>query len=103
MLMEGLAAWEIIEAQEMGLLEVKRLDTIPIIDFREGDKIIKFKKRGNKITTDSKIYVCNWTGVIHLQIDEPSNELLINFDPQYFKRKFNQLNTLKNWLYIHWN
>lgn len=95
MLMEGLAAWEIKESQEMGLLQVKKLDTIPIIDFQEGDKIIKFKKRGNKITTDSKIYVCDWTGIIHLQIDEPSNELLINFDPQYFKRKFNQLIPLK--------
>lgn len=91
LLMEGLAAWELSKSGNNLSLELKKLDTIPIIDFREGDKIIKFKRYGNRITTDSKIYVCNWTGIIHLQIDEPNNELILNYDPQYFRRKFNQL------------
>lgn len=91
LLMEGLAAWELVSSENNENLELKKLDTIPIIDYRDGDKIIKYKSIGNRITTDSKIYVCNWTGVIHLQIDEPNNEFILNYDPQYFKRKFNQL------------
>lgn len=90
-LMEGLAAWELTQSKDNKKLELKKIDTIPIIDFREGDKIIKFKKNGNRIATDSKIYVCNWLGVIHLQIEEPTNELILNYDPLFFKRKFNQL------------
>lgn len=90
-LMEGFATWEITQSKDSSGLELRSLDSIPIVDFREGDKIIKFKKNGNKISTDSKIYVCNWTGVIHLQIEEPNNELILNYDPFFFKRKFNQL------------
>lgn len=95
LLMEGLAAWEILESKEKATLEMRKLDTIPIIDFQERDKIIKFKRSGNRVVADSKIYVCSWTGVIHLQIDEPNNGLLLNFDPEYFKRNFNQLIPLK--------
>ncbi len=95
LLMEGLMVWEIVQSNEKPSLELKKMDSLPLVDFRDGDKIIKFRKSGSRIITDSKIYVCNWTGVIHLQIDEPNNELMINFDPQYFKRKFNQLIPLK--------
>lgn len=90
-LMEGLSAWEITESLEKSDIIIKQLDSLPIIDFRDGDKIIRLKRIENRIVPDSKLYVCNWTGVIHLQINEPNNGLAVNFDPKYFKRKLNQL------------
>ncbi len=90
-LMEGFATWELAQSHDSSKLVLKQMDSIPILDFREGDKIIKFKKNRNRISTDSKIYVCDWTGIIHLQIDKPDNEIILNYDPLFFKRKFNQL------------
>lgn len=90
-LMEGLMAWQMLWSDNKKQVEIKNLDSIPIFDYRPEDKIINFKRNNGRISTDSRIYVCNWTGVLHLQTNNPSNDIQINYNPVFFDRKFNQL------------
>lgn len=92
-LLESLSAKFIKWDNENQKLEIIQLDSIPIFNYRTGDKIITFEFINNEIKSKYKIVVLDWTSIIHLNAKNIPFDFYsrIQYDPEFFEKKFNQL------------
>ncbi len=92
-LLESLTAKLINWNEKNKKLEIMQLDSIPIFNYRTGDKIINFDYSNNEIKSKYKIVVLDWTSIIHLNSKNIPFDFYsrIQYDSEFFEKKFNQL------------
>ncbi|GEM_PF-1198928 len=92
-LLESLTAKYIKWNDQSRKLELMQLDTIPIFNYRTGDKIINFDYSNNEIKSKYKIVVLDWASIIHLNAKNIPFDFYsrIQYDADFFEKKFNQL------------
>ncbi len=71
-------------------VRVEQLKETPLIDFNEGDKILKIEFQNDKIITP-KLIIISQDAVLHLLQKGENSEYQINYDDDFWDRNFNQL------------